>query len=131
MQDPFNIQKNIIVNWSQSKKERISQLKSERLNNRTLDERFIYISNIKKVVTEEQLREAFKQFGEINSIKVGSPQASHYNTNYATIYYTDVNNAKQLIQDFKSKAPAFKDPLIASLFEREPYIGNLLPRNQL
>lgn len=110
--------------------------------NRELDLRYIFIKNLKKGVTEEQIRSIFgENYGRIFSIRVREPNPNTVKQNsnlaesaYCSVKFCQVEDAQKVIKEKDQiKERINQTPELKELFKKDsqPFISNFMPRENL
>lgn len=122
----FGVGKPTYVGWFEKKWEREIKMKYQ-----PLDERFVFVKYLKKDINDQQLEGAFSKYGEVGSIRIGAPKTvlKPYTTNFATVLFKNVDDAKKCVMDFKTKNGTIKEAEeIKSLFDGNGFVCTLRPK---
>jgi len=107
----------LYVNWHQSRSERDRELK--RLYSQAHNETNLFVKNLKAEVTENDLKEAFQQFGKIVSIAVKTWNQGEKTAKFGFIAFDNAVDAK------KCQLEAAYSPEVRDLYIQgaQPYIN--------
>ena len=118
-ENPFGGEEKLYVGWAQSSESRKKALSRNSTPSFSISETNLFLKNLKSSVTEDSIREAFAQFGELDSIRVKSPEKREVpegakkfaDTKFAFVSFKSKEEAKNALYN----GP--KTPEIQSLFE--------------
>ena len=133
-ENPFSVEDPLYINIAQKQSERAKEQSD--LNYKQYAETNIFVKNLKKSVSVEDLKSNFGVFGEIVSLAIRNPKEMNPSaqSKFAETLYAFINfKEKQSAVDAISKGP--QDPSIRGLFEESPikggqgvFINQFMPR---
>jgi len=123
--DAFGTGEKIYINWHQQRHERDAELRRKHLT--TKNDTNLFVKNLKPETTEEAIRSAFAQFGEITSVGVRVNTVKGEEKRACGFVAFKVNQEAARAQSEGHKTAAVKDLFIEG---QEPYINFWQPKQQ-
>jgi len=110
--------------------------------NRELDLRYIFIKNLKKGVTEQQIKNIFgEKYHRIFSVRIREPNPTTVKANsslegsaYCSVKFCQLEDAQQVIKDKEQiKEYIINTPELKEMFKEnsQPFISNFMPKENL
>lgn len=91
--------------------------------------KLLFIGNLKLEVTEKELRDAFEEFGQIETIKMNEKPLKGLKS--ASIKFKSSQVSQQIVICFSKSQATMRFPRVLSLFDKRILIVNLIPKSEL